>query len=474
VQESPHPPTPSPVRGRGGTRQVYGPLSRARERGGAQRRGEGSPRKLLLLLLFAGLLIRIALIPWGAFGYDVDGMSEWTRQLHAAPLAEFYAAEMMVPPDHLPGDLWVLLGLGWAARLVAPGTDFNGDGYMMALKAVAVVADLLVGMLLHFIARGFVGVRRALLVTAAFVLNPAAIFLSAVWGQWDSVSMALALAALLLTLRGQVGWALPVLAIATLIKPQLILLAPLYVVYAVRRKRPDDLAGVRAWWRGAARTLPTVVGGGVASLVVVVLICLPFDVGLPGMATRWTLLERLQFAAERYPLTTYNAYNLWTLPIGRGEPPADSIEALLGFSAAGVGLVLLLLAYAGALAGAAFLPRAELALLWATLATTLAIFLLPTRVHERYLFPALVFMALLWGVVERRRWAGIGLVGLSATMFANLYFVFAFWKPAIYPEALHTSLTVRAIALVNLGILAAVLLIGLIGVIDASSAVRRR
>ena len=434
--------------------------------------GKGLPRQLLLILL-AGLLIRIALMPWGAFGYDVDGMSEWTRQLHAAPLAEFYAAEMDVPPDHLPGDLWLLWLLGHGARLVAPGTDFSGHGFMVALKAVAVVADLLVGVLLFIIARGLAGERRALLVTAAFVLNPAAIFLSAVWGQWDAVSMALALAALLLTLNGRLGWALPVLAMATLIKPQLILLAPLYVVYAVRQRRPDGQFGAGSWWRGLVRTLPALVGGGVASLAGVVLVCLPFDVGLPFMATRWTLLERVQFAAERYQLTTYNAYNLWILPIGRGEPPRDSIEVLLGFSAAQVGLALLLLAYALALVGAAFLPRPELALLWAALATTLAIFLLPTRVHERYLFPALVFMVLVWGVAANRRWGSIGLVGLSATMFANLYLVFAFWKPSIYPEALHTSAMVRAIALVNLAVLALVMLTGLVGVIGARMEARQ-
>ena len=45
-------------------------------------------------------------------------------------------------------------------------------------------------------------------------------------------------------------------------------------------------------------------------------------------------------------------------------------------------------------------------------------------------------------------------------MFANLYLVFAFWKPAIYPAALHTSTTVRAIALLNLVVFGYVVLMG--------------
>ncbi len=418
--------------------------------------GAGLPQPLRRIVV-AGLLIRLALIPWGSFGYDTDAMSEWTRQLVSAPLAKFYAAQMSVPPDHLPGDLWLLWLLGQAARLVAPGTDFAGVGYMAALKSVAVVADMLVGVLLFAIARGLVGEQRATSVAAAFLLNPAIIFLSAVWGQWDAVSMALALAALLLTLRGRVGIALPVLAVATLIKPQLLLLAPLYVVYAIRRARPEGIAGVRSWWRGLARTLPALAGGGVASVLAVMLICVPFDVGLPFMPTRWTILERVQFAAERYQLTTYNAYNLWALPIGRDEAPLDSADVFLGLSAAQVGAALLVLAVGLALVGAARLPWPELALIWAGLVTTLAIFLLPTRVHERYLFPALVFAILGWGLAPRLGWAAIG---LTATMFANLYFVFAFWKPAIYLAALHTSTTVRVVALLNLAVFGFVVLVG--------------
>ncbi|MBA2276951.1 MAG: hypothetical protein H0W06_04235 [Chloroflexia bacterium] len=426
--------------------------------GGTQRRGEGFHRQHLGILAF-GLLIRVALVPWGAFEYDIGAMREWTRQLVSAPLAEFYAAEMEVPPDHLPGDLWLLWLLGRGARLVAPGTDFTSDWYMAALKLVAVVADLLIGVLLFTIARGLAGSRRALIVAAAFVLNPAVIFVSAVWGQWDSVSMAVALAALLLLLRGRIAWALPVLAVAVLIKPQLALLGPLFVVYAVRRVLPATAPhiGLRTWLGGLRRMLPALVVGGAGSVLAALVLCLPFDVGLPGMPARWSILDRLAFAADRYPLTTYNAFNLWALPIGTAEAPDDSVEALFGFSASQIGLGLLLVAFAGALVGTALIEDREFAVLWGCLAAALAVFLLPTRVHERYLFPALVFVVLAWGLAPRLRWAALG---LTLSGLANLYLVYAFWKPAIYPAILHTAWSVRGIALVNLAIFALVMVGG--------------
>jgi hypothetical protein len=105
-------------------------------------------RRALWAVPKPGHLVWVALVPLGAFGYATDVLSEWTRHLVSAPLAQFYAADLNVPPDHFPGDVSVLQLLGRGVRPVDPGTDISGGGYLAAFKLVFVVANLLMGVLI--------------------------------------------------------------------------------------------------------------------------------------------------------------------------------------------------------------------------------------------------------------------------------------------------------------------------------------
>lgn len=421
--------------------------------------GEGEGCQRLLALLTLGFVIRIVLIPWGSFGYDIDAMSEWTRALVSMPQDRFYAADLEIPPDHLPGDLWILWLLGRAVRFVVPETNFAGSGYMAVLKLIAIVSDLVIGMLLYLIARTLTEERRALLVAAAFILNPAAIFVSAIWGQWDAVSMAITLTAVLPLLKGRLAIALPILTFAILIKPQLALLAPLFLVFDLRRPILGGKGRLEhsGWRIRLCRTLPGLLTGVALSLIVVVLVCLPFGVGLPFTSMQWSILDRIQFAADRYQTTTVGAYNLWSILIGTGEPPPDWSQVVLGLTYYQIGIAALAISSLIAIAGALLISMRPVALLWSSFFLTLSIFVLPTRVHERYFFPSLVFGILLCSVFPKIRWT---VVGLTLTSFLNLYFSYAMWKPSIYAWFLHTSVTVRVIAIVNVIILALVAIVG--------------
>lgn len=78
---------------------------------------------------------------------------------------------------------------------------------------------------------------------------------------------------------------------------------------------------------------------------------LPFDVGFPGMETRWTIIERVQFAADRYTTTTMGAYNTWTL-VFPGDDTDDRAALLAGVTYHQLGFALFGIAciYAAAVA----------------------------------------------------------------------------------------------------------------------------
>ena len=87
------------------------------------------------------------------------------------------------------------------------------------------------------------------------------------------------------------------------------------------------------------------------------------------------------------------------------------------------------------------------ALLWACVAITDALFMLPTRIHERYLFPTIVFGTLLVALAPRLRWL---YVAISLTLVINLYYVCScFFAILKLPLLYDTSLVVYGVSLVN-------------------------
>ncbi len=73
----------------------------------------------------------------------------------------------------------------------------------MLVKLPAVFADLAVGVLLYALVRRFAGMRWGLGAAALYLFNPATIYISASWGQVDSISGGLALLAIYLLVVGR-------------------------------------------------------------------------------------------------------------------------------------------------------------------------------------------------------------------------------------------------------------------------------
>ena len=96
-------------------------------------------------------------------------------------------------------------------------------------------------------------------------------------------------------------------------------------------------------------------------------------------------------------------------------------------------------------------PDAQ-AFIWAAFAIAFAAYMLPTRVHERYLLPALTLAALAAALAPRLRWF---FAALSVSYFINLYWVYDLSERALELEVLYQSeAVVVLVALVNVGLLA--------------------
>ena len=374
-------------------------------------------------LLLVGFALRLVFITNEGFKTDVTTYVAWALALSQHGFASFYSTIGFA--DYPPGYFYILAVVGHLWQLFFGAHD---RGYALLrdfVKLPAILADLGVGALLYFTVRRFAGAGYALGAAAFYLLNPATIYISALWGQVDSISGGLALLAIYALLRSsgpssfdsapsaqddttgnaQLGWivfAWLAFAYSILIKPQAAILLPLLVAFAF-----VDPA------RRRARLVATGIGI-VAGILFALIITEPFHPGNPIATLGW-LLERYAYGSNVYPYNSVNAFNLWalrgTLWLSDSQPIFLLPQYLWG--------ILLVLAAIGLVVWRYLQDRTPQALVEGCAIASLAFFVLATRMHERYLFNGLLFTIACIPFARRYLWAAIA---LTVVLFANLIY----------------------------------------------------
>jgi dolichyl-phosphate-mannose-protein mannosyltransferase len=390
----------------------------------------------IALVLLGGLCLRllvayVLLPPPSGHAGDLNTFVSWSLALAEHGLARFYG---LVDPvaNYPPGHLYLLWLVGIGGQWLGPvlGTDAHGAALLL-VKLQGIVADVGVAYLLYRIGRGWVRASGVLPVAAAglYLFNPVSWYNSAVWGQVDALGALVMLAAVALLLKGHSEGAAVAVVVAGLVKPQFgIVLAPLLTGVLLRRHLLVPGSGphprrLPAWardWLVHEQGPWRLVSSAAAGMLAAILLIAPFSIDLPQ------LLARLVTAAEGYHWLTLNAYNHWAFVGSGGIPPlaflpgvfSDDTVPLVG-PVPGVALGGLLLGVAFVLALVRVAWRAgRRSILVVAVFLAMAFFLLPTRVHERYLFPVFAFLPLL--AVLDRRWL-VATVALTAASFVNLH-----------------------------------------------------
>jgi 4-amino-4-deoxy-L-arabinose transferase-like glycosyltransferase len=408
----------------------------------------------IAVVLLAGLALRllIAYVVFPGQGHESDLhlYGVWAQTLAQNGPGGFYQNAGFA--DYPPGYLYVLWLLGVAGNVIAGLVGQAPADVIGALvKAPAIAADMVVGILLYRAARRWRDERTGVAAAALYLFLPVTSYDSALWGQVDAVGGLLLIGAILLLIE---GWSEPATAVAVLAavtKPQYAI--GLAVVGAILLRRhllqpgsgpvPTPGARVGRLDRALRGWLTRQQGPGrlVACAAVAILFflaaILPFDLPslapagvasvpiLGSLAGFWALVGS---AAGYYPVLTVNAFNVWALvgptPLTQMMGPNlfwtyDSLQVLGPIPAATVGAGLLGLL--GLLVGLTLLLRDDRqTILIAFTVLAVGFFVLPTRVHERYLFPAFAVGALLAASSVRWRWWYV-LLGLANV--ANLHAV---------------------------------------------------
>ncbi len=408
---------------------------------------------ILTIILIGGLALRAFIagiyLPLSGFSIDIGAFSGWGQRLASIGPGDFYQEGYF--SDYPPGYLYVVWLLGIFGAMLAPlvGQDATAG----LVKIPAILSDVGVAAMLFIIARRwghelisrvhFARVSPETLGLAAatiYLFNPGTVFDSAVWGQVDSVGTLVLLATIYALGRGWTEVAGVGAVLAMLVKFQFAFLIPIVIIVGLKR----HLAGrssdpVHHGRRDPLRVLSSL-AAGVVSLT---LLLLPFGMVvyapaasggapcfgiLPAADPSGSLIGKFCEAASTYTGLSVNAFNLWRNPwSGLGDTLQWGNDTTVAAAAAGISLSWqqvgsLLFAAVAVLALWQVARRDDLrGILVASLLLAIAFFVLPTRVHERYLFPALALAAPL--LLSGRAWPWI-YGGLSLSFFANIYWVY--------------------------------------------------
>lgn len=365
------------------------------------------------VILFFALVLRV-LFAFAVFGFppDMACFSGWAKQAASAGLFRIYTGEMYV--DYPPGYLYILWGIGKLRELLG-FPDFSAPSLVL-LKLPAILADLALAVLLYFLARERLSEERALTLFALFALNPAVGLDSALWGQVDSVLVLPLFLGMLLLARGKFELSSVFFALALLVKPQALIFAPLWLYAFLEQKNP--LLFLRSIAFG---------------LLVFLGLSLPFSLS--------RVFSIYRGAVGSYQYATLNAFNLFALLGGNWVPDTERVLFFSfrewGYVAIGVVVLLSALLF--------FRGKTEERFPVVALSLAFSVFLFVHRMHERYLFPALVF-ALWWYVYRPDRKVLALFSGLSATFFVNVGLILLYGLSGKYhfprhdPRLILTSL----------------------------------
>ena len=345
--------------------------------------------RTLIILLFIGFISRVVFMGYQGLDGDMLLFANWADTLISAGVSNFYRVVEFC--DYPPGYLYMLIPIGHLIRL------FPNANHVIFLKIPAVIFDLLLISFAFKLASTRFSVRGALLVGLAFALNPMIIFNSAIWGQVDSILTIFIILSIYFLAKGKYELSAAVFALALTIKPQALIGAPLFLYAYV-----DKLLDERTWqnfWYWTRRLLQS----AVVFLAVFYVIILPFGNSLNPL---W-IVSLFSDTMTQYNFVSHNAYNFWWAT-GNHWIPAYTMFGPLPFSSWGWianGLTVLL-------CGAFFLLYKQNGRFHLTGALIyLSVFMFSHRMHERYLYPA-VLLFLVAYIYDRKPF----------TLFLGLFF----------------------------------------------------
>lgn len=381
---------------------------------------------LMLAIAFIVRLLISVIIP--GYSNDIACWKGWGARMLSVGPWNFYSDETFC--DYPPGYMYVL-GLMSLIKHIF-NVPYDSMLSEMIVKLPAMICDIIMAMLIYkWARREKISEGGAVWLAAFYALNPAAIFDSAAWGQIDSLLTLMLFIAIYYCAKGRWIIALPVYLTSALVKPQALMLAPLAAAVLITEI-------IRAGQK-RGKLLAQLGKGLLIAIAAALLIIAPV---WGGQKWDW-LISKYTATLSSYNYASINALNIYQL-FGLNWVSTEECAPL--------GLPLNIWSYIVmgiSIAYSVFLYVKSRDARTIPLVCALMLMLLfnfTIKMHERYLFPAIMLLALGYMLLKDRRLL-MSAALISATQFVNMGLVLQ--SVNLQPEQRALNVIV---ALVNAGI----------------------
>lgn len=357
-------------------------------------------------VFFFVFIARIFLSLLPSYEIDLRDWRFWTNRMAAVGPSQFYSREIFT--DNPPGFLYVFWAVGEIQKKIFPNLQYGSIQSDLLIKLPSNIADLITGLLIYIIIKKYRGKRTAFIGFLLYTLNPAIFFNSSIMGQFDgSATVFLLFAAYSLVRHKSPSLSSLAFAIAWTIKPQAIVVAPLFGLLILKLSKPYQ------WFTSA-----------LVFLTSTLLIYLPFFPQNPFYGLYY--VNRAMTAI--FTCTSCFTFNFWGI-LGNWK---NDTAIFLNLPLMYWGFILLSLSFIPIFFFKPFSKRFREPYLYFTAAISImASFTFLTRMHERYIFPFFAFF-LIAAFLFRSKLLIFFYIIFSIFNFINLYFPYAYYSPHLH------------------------------------------
>lgn len=367
----------------------------------------------LLAILFTGILLRAVFLPNTGFEADIAYWKSWSLAASDKGIIWLVLNTNYNYPSGFALVLWLV---GKLYTIFADPYNFNqywqttNFVYLVLCKLPSVIADFGTAWgIWHILQKQkvfgipeFTKKHQSLLV-ALYLLHPVTIFDGSWWGQVDSVGLVFLIWSVIKLFENKIVPASILLTIGFLMKMQLMVFFPIFLVYVLRKRRLYALVK------------------SVAAIVCTFMI-VSFPLSFTGHLN-WTI-KLITRNADWFPVLSLRAFNFWWLfSNAKGLDISDKIIVFGLTTAKNFGLLLFSASYFFACL-LTFIKPSRINLLFSFVLAGFAFFLFPTQSHDRYTFPILFLLLIMIPMVykdkkERKKTIGL-FAALSITTLLNI------------------------------------------------------
>ncbi|MGB9707541.1 MAG: hypothetical protein ACPL1D_02180, partial [Microgenomates group bacterium] len=341
----------------------------------------------------------------------------WSHYLADRGFKGIYETHLVYGPAYL----YLLLISGEIASFLKVG-DFTHE---VLIKFWPTFFDFLGGFLIYLIGRQQKKQNLGFWLGVFYILNPAVFINSSIWGQFDSLLATVLFAVVYSFVARKQILGIILYTIAILTKPQSILLFPLVAyLFLFRDTNWKKIFHSRNYW------LKLLTGGISAILTYVILVLpvlLPIKFSKKEIIELFLWLPRLYLKyVNDYPYATANGFNLWTI-LG-GQVTFDS-NPFFGLTYAGWSKILIVVLWGYLVWFLIKDKHSPFSLFYVSYLLAFGFFMFWTRMHERYLVPAIIFLTvcILW---DSSLW--LPALILSMSVMINQAYMYELAKRDIY------------------------------------------